>query len=77
MKTQVYEYLFPEIYGEDSYDAIMHHDDGQIYLKEVATGDIYQVYEDCLQEVFAELPQGWKLGILMPDGTIGKITRMQ
>jgi hypothetical protein len=76
MKTPC-DFLFPEIRGEELFDAVMCQDEGEIYLKEVDTGTVYVVDEGHFKDVLAEMPRDWEVGIMMPDGSIAKITRMQ
>lgn len=76
MKTKT-DFLFPEIRGEESFDAVMCQDQGDIYLKEVDSGTVYLIDEGHFRDVLAEMPTDWEVGIMMPDGSIAKITRMQ
>lgn len=64
---------FPEVIGEDKFDLLICESEGDIYLKEVHTGDIWQVSD--LREALLEMPEGYTIGVLMPDGTVSKITQ--
>lgn len=71
---EVSDYHFPEFPGDVHFDAVMCSDEGDIYLKEVGTGVVWYVEEGMFREALAELPKGWNIGIMMPDGSVAKIT---
>ena len=72
MRKPANHFLFPKFRGE--FDAVMCEDEGTIYVKETATNEIWEVEEGKIQDFFTEMPQGWTVGIVMPDGSVAKIT---
>ena len=72
MRKSANHFIFPEFQG--TFDAVMCVEDGIIYIKEVVTNEISEVEDGKIHDFFTEMPKNWTVGIIMPDGSVAKIT---
>lgn len=66
-------FKFPEVLGEENFEMVMCSDGSRIYMKEVASGKVTEIVQD-IRDFLSDLPSHYRIGILMPDGSVGKIT---